>query len=74
MDDPSVQAEENPSPAKKKRGGQASIRMEKLGDDPRLHRSIIRESLAPGYYVVPGREEEDQNAAQTRTVLCSPGG
>ena len=51
MDEPSVQAEENPSPAKKKRGGQASIRTEKLGDDPWLNRSIIRESLARGYYV-----------------------
>ena len=45
MDEPLVQVEEIPGPAKKKRGGQASIRTEKLGDDPRL------ESPTPGYHV-----------------------
>ena len=50
-DEPMEQIEEIPGPAKKKRGGQASIRTEKLGDDPRLNRSIIRESLTPVYYV-----------------------
>ena len=46
--EPSEQPEE---PPKKKRGGQAAARTEKLGDDPRLNRSIIRASLAPGFYV-----------------------
>ena len=46
-----VQFEEAREPAKKKRVGHASIRTEKLGDDPRLNRSIIRDSLPPGFYV-----------------------
>ena len=50
MDEPMEQIEIT-GPAKKKRGGQASIRTEKLGNDPRLNRSIIRESLTPGYFV-----------------------
>ena len=41
-----------PEPAqKKKRGGQASVRSQVLGDDPKRNRRLIRESYEPGYYI-----------------------
>ena len=41
-----------PEPAqKKKRGGQASVRFQVLGDDGKQNRQLIRESYEPGYYI-----------------------
>ena len=38
-------------PIKKKRGGHAQVKTERLGDNPQVRRAAVRSTLQPGYYI-----------------------